>query len=100
MAGDNISRIFYVEFIKSSLENLVGGIRNEWCYEKHFGIFPKNLQKRHRNETFVDRQGEVARGFFPRFILWINPNTVRINGFILTVMHGYAYYKLIYGKHN
>ncbi|MDE7390984.1 MAG: hypothetical protein K2M90_00760, partial [Treponemataceae bacterium] len=30
----------------------------------------------------------------------INPNTVRINRFILTVTYGYPYYKLIYGKDN
>ncbi len=35
-----------------------------------------------------------------QFILYINPNTVRINRFILTVTYGYPYYKLIYGKDN
>ena len=46
-----------------------------------------------------------AFDFYPltyhqQFILYINPNTVRINRFILTVTYGYPYYKLIYGKDN
>ena len=49
-----------------------------------------------------NRAAELTRADCPppQFILYINPNTVRINRFILTVTYGYPYYKLIYGKDN